>query len=157
MIDISWTHNNELIFDKEYSFKKISKKQVRSLSITAPFLLEALELTKEFAVPEAEGIVSSHTAMEYLGIIAELCEVLLHFIKDCIWCLTNPIHALLILLEKMTPLMICFSSIVPIIALISMVFGAKNFWKWNNKDLIVNPLIALFIYLLIVGILRALI
>ena len=149
-MEICWVHGNKIVFDKEINFK-LSRKQVRSLSITAPFLLEAIELTKEFVVPEE---ADSHTIMEYLGIIAEFCEVLLRFMKNCIWCLTNPIHALLILLEKMTPLMVCFASIVPIIALISMLFGAKKFGKWNNKDLIVNPLIILLIYLVIIGILR---
>lgn len=57
----------------------------------------------------------------------------------------------------MTPLMICFASIVPIIALISMLFGSKKLLKWNTKDLVVNPLIILFIYLIIIALLRALV
>ena len=153
-IDISWTHDNKTVLDREFSFKKLSRKQVKSLSITAPFLLEALELTQEFIAPEVEEIVKSPTLMENLATIAEFCATVGKFIKDCIWCLANPVHALLILLEKMTPLMVCFASIVPIIALISMLFGSKKIWKWNTKDLVVNPLIALFIYLVLIGILR---
>lgn len=172
MIDISWCHNNELILDKEFDLKikNKTKKKLTNGKLYSVYGISVLSLfNKNNDVIQSPSIldisqntellnepIANNGMIENLQIIADFCKTLGEFIQNVIWIVRNPIESLVILLEYLLPLMIFLASIVPIIGLISMMFGSKKFLKWNTNDMIVNPLIVLFIYLMVLGMLKML-
>lgn len=172
MIDISWCHNGDVIVDKEFTLKQNKQKKtdgsrLYSLSTLSLFSLPCFKNTESIQSPSVVEIIqntdllnepiANNGMVENLQVIAEFCKTLGEFIKNVVWIVRNPIASLVLLLEYLLPVMIFMASIVPIIGLISMMFGSKKFLKWNTNSMIINPLMVLFIYLMVLGMLKSLV
>lgn len=117
---------------------------------------------------EVENLIPQHVQEEKINMlektikgleektesIAKACETFNKIIQDITWIIQNPLHAILIVLEWLTPMVVSVSVIIIIIGLTAKLLGSERILKANTKDMIVNPIIFLFIYLILITALR---
>lgn len=146
MIEVSIHLNNNCVFNST-SKKKGGSKKFYSFAVPATAIV-----TSQYGIANIEVI---DDMKDNLKAIAEFCNTVSQFIKNVCWCVANPFHALVILLDYISPFMLGFACIIPIVGLSCHLLGTHKFLKWKTSELVINPLVAYLIYLTFTTVLKS--
>ena len=147
MIEISIHRNYNCVFNNSKKSKNIELK-----SLVAP---TALTIIGSESYKNMANFESFDNIKDDLKAIADFCTSVTTFIKDICWCLSNPFHALVIFLDYISPFMIGFATITPIIGIMCYMMGSNKFFKWKTNELVTTPLMVYLIYLTLNTVLKA--
>lgn len=152
MVEISIYSNYTCIFSNTNRKDKKKNKSKKLNSFVAPAVITSTVITNQYNFASIEAI---DDMKDNLKAIAEFCRTVSQFIKNVCWCLANPFHALVIFLDYISPYMIGFACIIPIIGLSCHLLGTHKFLKWKPSELVINPLVVYLIYLTFTTVLKS--
>ena len=133
-------------YKKIVDYKKSKKKSKKLLSSTLMFaLLSSGEISTLENINMIDNLKEKVTDSDWFVMI-EFFRNVNDFIKNFIWCINNPLNALLIFLQWLQPLMLIFCLLISSVGVITYMCGNDKLFGATPGQLVKNPILVFLLF-----------